>query len=297
MNNANGMTKRIKKTLLLAAACFASTAGAEEPHNFDCLIEPHMMVEINSSVQGKIDSITVEKSDLVEQGQTLVKLESAVEQATVELARARTQLQAEYRTSKVSYQFAKRKLTRFDSMYNDDVVPLHNKDEVETEKNLAALKIQEAKEKQLLSELELRRAEELLDQRTVKSPITGVVVERYKSPGEFVEDEPILQLAQLDPLNVEVILPASMFGSITPGMKGKVFPESLRNTSYAADVKIVDRIVDASSGTFSVRLELPNPDYKIPGGLKCQVKFGPAANSTHTDNTRTANKPALVSAR
>jgi RND family efflux transporter MFP subunit len=297
MKNASGLTKRINKTLLLAMACLAATAVAEEQREFDCLIEPHMVVEINSSVQGKIDAITVEKSDLVEQGQTLVELESAVERATVELARARTQLQAEYRTNKVSYQFAKRKLGRFDTLYNDEVVPLHNKDEVETEKNLAALKIMEAKEKKTLAELELKRAVELLDQRTVKSPITGVVVERYKSPGEFVEDEPILQLAQLDPLNVEVIMPASLFGSITPGMTGKVFPEAPRNASYKADVKIVDRIVDASSGTFSVRLELPNPDYKIPGGLKCQVKFGPGLKSTHTNNSRTADKPALVSTR
>jgi hypothetical protein len=40
-----------------------------------------------------------------------------------------------------------------------------------------------------------------------------------------------------------------------------------------ATVKIVDRVIDARSGTFGVRLELPNSDYTIPSGLHCQVRF------------------------
>ena len=35
----------------------------------------------------------------------------------------------------------------------------------------------------------------------------------------------------------------------------------------------VDRVVDGTSGTFGVRLELPNPDYAVPSGLRCQVRF------------------------
>jgi len=32
-------------------------------------------------------------------------------------------------------------------------------------------------------------------------------------------------------------------------------------------------VIDAASGTFTVRLELPNPDQKIPSGLRCKVSF------------------------
>ena len=104
------------------------------------------------------------------------------------------------------------------------------------------------------------------------------MVERLKSAGEYPDDGPILTLAQLDPLNVEVLLPASEFGSIKPGMKARVSPEAPLEGSYAAVVKIVDRVVDASSGMFGVRLELPNPDHKLPGGLRCTVSFSGAGN-------------------
>jgi multidrug efflux pump subunit AcrA (membrane-fusion protein) len=39
------------------------------------------------------------------------------------------------------------------------------------------------------------------------------------------------------------------------------------------DAAIVDRVVDAASGTFGIRLEIPNPGNRIPAGLKCKVRF------------------------
>jgi membrane fusion protein (multidrug efflux system) len=38
-------------------------------------------------------------------------------------------------------------------------------------------------------------------------------------------------------------------------------------------VSVVDRVIDAASGTFGVRLELPNPNYELPAGLRCRVRF------------------------
>jgi hypothetical protein len=35
----------------------------------------------------------------------------------------------------------------------------------------------------------------------------------------------------------------------------------------------VDRVIDAASGTFGVRLELPNRERKIPAGVRCRVRF------------------------
>jgi RND family efflux transporter MFP subunit len=271
--NKERMLNALRGFLLLPLVLVVSPATGTGLPEMDCLIEPHMVVDVNSSVMGKIDTIAVEKSDLVEKGQPLVELESDVERATVELARARVEMDAELRTHNTSYAFAKRKLSRFDDLFRDEVVPLHKKDEVETEANLAALQIRQAKENQRLAALELERAVVQLEQRTVRSPITGVVVERYKAPGEFAQDEPILRVAQLDPLNVEIIVPASFFGQIRKGMKANVIPEAPKDGNYTAEVTIVDRVVDASSGTFGVRLELPNPDYKLPGGLKCRVTF------------------------
>ena len=97
--------------------------------------------------------------------------------------------------------------------------------------------------------------------------------ERLKAPGEYVEDHPILKIAEIDPLMVEVILPVSQFGSIHTGMTADILPEIDENHPYPATVTLVDRVVDAASGTFGVRLELPNSEHQLPGGLRCKVRF------------------------
>jgi hypothetical protein len=72
---------------------------------------------------------------------------------------------------------------------------------------------------------------------------------------------------------VEVIVPAQMFGKISPGMTATVVPELLAYGEQTATVTVVDKVIDAASSTFGVRLELPNPDQQIPSGLKCLVRF------------------------
>ena len=52
-----------------------------------------------------------------------------------------------------------------------------------------------------------------------------------------------------------------------------MIPEAPIGGQYTAEVKIVDRVIDAASGTFGVRLELPNPGYRLQAGLKCKVIF------------------------
>ena len=100
-----------------------------------------------------------------------------------------------------------------------------------------------------------------------------MVVERFLSPGERVDEEPILKLAQLDPLRVEVFAPVEVLGDIAVGQQAEVTLQAPLRETFTARVTVVDPIVDAASGTFGVRLELPNRRNLLPAGLKCQVRF------------------------
>jgi multidrug efflux pump subunit AcrA (membrane-fusion protein) len=88
-----------------------------------------------------------------------------------------------------------------------------------------------------------------------------------------VEDEPILRIAQLDPLYIEAIVPMTEFGSIQPGMRASIASEIDPDQKLSAEVVVVDGMGDAASGTFGIRLALPNPDYGIPAGVKCQLRL------------------------
>lgn len=135
------------------------------------------------------------------------------------------------------------------------------------------MELGEALEERRIAELELKRAQESFKTRTIRSPFDGVVVDISVVPGESVEDRPLLKIARIDPLNVEVIAPVQLLGKIERGMKAKVVPEEPIGGQYIAEVVIVDQVVDAASGTFGIRLELPNPDNALPAGLRCQINF------------------------
>ncbi|NIR31418.1 MAG: efflux RND transporter periplasmic adaptor subunit [Gammaproteobacteria bacterium] len=249
----------------------------------DCLMEPHVVVDVSTESEGILENLEVDRGDVVKEGQVLATLEADVEKATVELARARAESTAEVNAKQVSLAYGKRRQKRFSELYANDAVPELEKDEAETEATLAALKLREATEKRRLAELELRRALAALKRRTIRSPVTGVVVERLAGPGESVEDQAVLRVAQLDPLNVEVIVPVSLYGTIKEGTPALVMPEAPVGGNYRAIVTIVDRVLDAPSGTFGVRLELPNPNHSLPGGLKCRVRFLPPRQGSGDD--------------
>ena len=114
----------------------------------------------------------------------------------------------------------------------------------------------------------------MLAQKTIRSPIDGVVVAQQAFAGEFVYDNPLLTLAQLDPLRIKVVLPARLFGSFKPGDTALIHPEIEHAEPLQATVQVVDQLLDTRSGTFGVRLTLlPNPELSITGGQKCQLEF------------------------
>ena len=65
----------------------------------------------------------------------------------------------------------------------------------------------------------------------------------------------------------------SAFGKVNTGMQVNVSPELPVGGQYVGSVNIIDRVVDAASGTFGVFLEVPNPTLGVPAGVKCKADF------------------------
>ena len=251
-------------------------AATALPASFECLVEPWQVIEIRSTVEGLIDKITVQRGDMIREGQLLVELQSAVERSAVESARYRVEMEGRIASARNRLDLANKKLHRALMLSDAKFVALQEKDEAEAEQRLAESELQDALETRELARIEHRRAKDLLNLRLLQSPINGVVVDRLLNVGDLAESgtgrKPILKVAQIDPLRVEVLLPVEAFGQIHKGMVGEVTAEGF-SERHDAKVTIVDRVFDAASGTFGVRLELPNPGGKLPGGLRCQVEF------------------------
>lgn len=243
--------------------------------SFDCLIEPRQLIEVGSSVTGVIEAVHVDRSDFVEAGQVLAEIESKVEQAAVELARMRADMKGDVAAHEASARLSESREARAQRLFAADTLSTESREELEAEAELSHFSLLRAKEQKQLAAAELEQALEVLERRKIRSPITGVVVERLKLPGEVVKEEKVITVAEIDPLYAEVVLPAALFGSLQPGMRAQVTPELDSAGVRVATIDVVDRVIDAASGTFRVRLELPNPDHALPSGLHCQARFLP----------------------
>lgn len=256
--------------LSAAAALSVGAAGLE---TFDGLIEPYLVVEVGSDTTGVIDTMNVDRGDMVHVGQVLATLRSGVEVANRELARARAAMESNIKAKRAALEFANRNSDRVKELYDAKALAFQKWDEVQTQRIMAENELAEALDQQRLYALEFNQADEVVKRKTILSPVSGVVMERYLSKGEYVENKPLLKIAQIDPLNVEVVMAVSRIGTVRVGMKAMIRPQEPVGGAHEAVVTVVDKVIDAASGTFGVRLEIPNPAHLIPPGLNCQVLF------------------------
>jgi RND family efflux transporter MFP subunit len=260
--------------LLLVSSSKLLAQGADLPA-LDCVINPHKVFDLGSSVRGVLEKVNVELSDYVEADQVVAELDTGVERASLAVAKARAEITSEMLLGQLNLDFDQRRKQRINDLYEVKSVSIQNKEDADLEAELSQQRLEEASERENIRKLELWRAQERLEQKILRTPYSGFVLKKFKSEGEYVEDQPIVRIAQLDQLSVEVIAPMDLFGKIEVGMSAEVYPETLDAQPHRAKVTIVDRMGDIASGTFGVRLNLPNADYAIPAGVKCSLQFVP----------------------
>jgi membrane fusion protein, heavy metal efflux system len=236
-----------------------------------CLIGPMRVADIGSPVTGIVGQINVDIGDSVHQGQPLVVLRSEVEAAGERSAKTRWSIDADIRSAQASLLLANQRFTRATGLLAEGFVSPQAVEQARAEQEVAAQRVAQSKGQRdvLATDLNVVRAQ--VEQRTVRAPFDGVITERFRHPGERVEDRPVLRLATLNPLRVDLVVPAARFGQFKLRDSIAVQPELPGVSAANAEVTHVDRVIDAASNTYRVRLSLANPGNKLPAGARCSV--------------------------
>jgi RND family efflux transporter MFP subunit len=255
----------------------------------DCMVKPEMYIELSSPIAGVLEKIWVNKGDHVAKGQVIAQLESSVEIAKAKQAKFEATNNSNITNRKAHLEFTLRNRGRLQDLYNRGSLSKGEQDKAETDAALAETELGKAIEQKKLAALELEVVSAQLKLKTIKSPIDGLVIDRYAMIGESVTDRAIMKLAQVNPLRVELVAPTEYFGLIKEGMQVEIRPERPANKVFQATVTIVDHLIDPASGSFSVRMSLPNPTDELIGGVNCVVMFKfespPLSNSSQPSST------------
>ena len=291
---------------LLIASLLMQGGAAFAAQPLGCLIEPFRTSDVGSPVIGVIETTLVERGDLVKSGQPLATLRADVERQSVSVAVSKAQAIGELRAAEATVELARQKLARARDLADQQFISGQALEQAKADFQVADQRLAQAREQRGIFAREHELAQAQLGLRTIRSPISGVVAERFLSAGERVEDKAMFRVAVINPLRVEVVLPSTYFSAVRTGMTVTVTPDFPGASPRLARVTVVDRLIDGASNTFRIRAELPNADLSLPAGLRCKADLGdssplpqartprPAAKGTDT-SLRLQLDPTLIS--
>jgi len=263
--------------IVMSQSSEAATPGSASPSGLGCTISAYRQIEIRSPVPGLLEALPFVRGQAVKKGAVVAVLDSAAERSAVSVARQKAAMIGANESAKARVELLGRKYERRRDLASDKAMSLQDRDDADLERRLAQAELKQAQENHDLAGHEWQQAQDQLNRRTLRSPVDGLVVDQYVQVGELVDPSdarrPILKLVQYDPLRVEVIAPLSYFGKIKVGDAAEVIPEQPIGGKIQSTVKLVDRIVDPSSGTFGIRLEVANPKLTVPPGIGCRITF------------------------
>lgn len=250
-------------------------AATAAPALLGCVILPARSADIGTQVAGVVASVEVERGDMVKSGQVLAQMRADIEQASSSAARARADSEAEWRAAAAGEDVARQKLDRARHLHEQNFLSAQAVELAESEHRVARERVAMALDQRRISAREAGGAEAQLSQRILRAPFGGVVTERFANPGERFEEKPLLRIADISRLRVDVVAPTALFGRLRAGQSITIQPELPGAAPRPAKVTQIDRVLDPASNTFRLRLDMDNADGALPAGLRCRAELEP----------------------
>ncbi|OUR78338.1 hypothetical protein A9Q83_08195 [Alphaproteobacteria bacterium 46_93_T64] len=259
-------------TLFLLAPSWGVTAATTA--KYECLIEPWSVVEVGAQTQGILDRIIVDRGQEVSSGESIAELNSEVEKASLELAKARAGNKTAIRSATSRFEYEKLRNERREALFQKNIISSQELEESRISMRLARMDVDQAKEDHKIAGLELERAQAIYRLKTIVSPIDAIVLSSNRAAGEYlVEGDHIITLAQIDPLRVEAFVPLGQTDDLAVGDTVTVYPDEPISGEISGKIDVIDRVSDAASSMIGVRIIVENPGKKLLAGVRCNVSF------------------------
>lgn len=230
-------------------------------------LNPVILVNVGTQITGKVQKIYADFNDHVSAGQILLELDSALLKTEVGQSSA-TGLKA-----KANLELAFANMKRGQQLHNEKHISKQEWDKLVQEYRvaLADLKLAEAK---------LEKDRTNLDYATIRSPVSGVVVNRQVDVGQTVTasfQTPILfQIAQdLGKMQIDTSFAEADIGAIIPGQEANFTVDAFPNRNFTGVVKQIRLAptVQQNVVTYNVVVIVENKDGILLPGMTAYVNI------------------------
>jgi membrane fusion protein (multidrug efflux system) len=247
-----------------------STGDAAYYDEYPAIVKALNEVELRPQVNGYITGIHFKEGDRVKKGQKLYSIDQQTSEANYKQAQANLQVQ------KANLEKAKRDVERYRELDKQDAIAKQQVDYAEAAYSAAQQQVEAA-------EATVRAVQTNVRYATIVAPFDGTIgISQVRLGASVSPGQTLLNtISSDDPVAVDISIDQSEIYRFTQlmakgnqGKKDSTFQLSFRNEVYPENgkISIIDRAVDAQTGTIRMRLEFPNPDRVLRAGMSGKIR-------------------------
>lgn len=205
--------------------------------------EAKRKVRLRAQTAGVVKEVLADKGQVVRQGDVLIKLAADDRLARLRQAKALLELRQ----------------TEFDAAASL------------SKKNLRSqIALSEARALLTAAMASLEGIKVDIDRTRIRAPFDGVVDQRFVELGDYMKvGEPVATILDLSTIVVAGDVSEHNVSKIKPGLSGHAVLVDKRELD--GKITYVARSSNASTRTFRVELEVPNPDYSVAEGITAKI--------------------------
>ena len=241
-------------------------------------------------VSGRIVQVLVHAGDSVRAGQTLAILDDATLLAAADQAHAAVlAAQGQQAAAAADAALAASTLARYQKLQAEKSVSPQEMDEVSQRAAASQQRAQAFAQQVKAARAQESAARAMLGYAHLRAPFSGVVTARLADPGAMASPgQPILQIDQAGPLQLQVDVDESLIADVHNGMQLPVSLDAAGATSLIGAVAEIVPAADPSSHSFLVKINLA-PSRLLRAGM-----YGTAVIATGSHTAILVPRSAIV---
>ena len=216
---------------------------------------------LSPRVDGLVSDLQVDAGDRVEQADILMRLDTALIERELDLARAST---AEVRAAAAEAERLVKEATRLRA---DNFIPATELASREAASAAAAEALGAAVAREVLIQEQLRR-------HALPAPFAGVIAARMAEIGEWVNrGDQVLHLVATDAVWIDVNVPQEHFGRLSIGMPVRIVPDTTRGVALEGRIVALVPVSDLQARAFLARIAADDPDATLFPGTSAAAEI------------------------
>lgn len=267
-----------------------SAKQSDDANHIEAYTEPYRDIAIAASEMGTLSGVNVKEGHVVKSGDVIAVMADDVLKASLEVARRSMNVEGTLQSAAADVNLRRTELAKLQQLRERDHASQQEVDRVQSELTVAEARHLSVREELEIKQLEFRRIEAQLEQRSIRAPIAGIVSEVHKDAGEFVSpsDPVVARIVQLDPMLIVFSVPLDHRQAFQQDQT-VTLQLGYANATAQGIVEYVSPTTDSSNSSIRVKVRLPNPNGEFQSGeravLNCEALTSPGKPASSSAET------------